>query len=62
MSSAAVVIGALTLRTLGKIFSRRHSEIFFLFSQKTVFDISCKLLQIVGDNLREMSKPVFWEK
>ena len=33
------------LSTLGKIFSRRHFEIFFLFfSQKTGFDISCKLL------------------
>ena len=31
------------LQTLGKIFSRRHFEIFFLFFQKTEFDISCKL-------------------
>ena len=30
MSSSAVVIGALTLSTLGKIFSRKHAEIFFL--------------------------------
>ena len=30
--------------TLGKIFSRRNFEIFFLFFfQKTRFDISCKL-------------------
>ena len=28
--------------TLGKIFSKRHSEIFF-FSKETRFDISCKL-------------------
>ena len=33
----------LTLSTLGKIFSRRHFETFSLFSQKTGFDISCKL-------------------
>ena len=32
----------LALSTLGKIFSRRHFEIFFLFSQKTGNDISCK--------------------
>ena len=35
------------LSTLGKIFSRQHFEIFFLiFSQKTGFDISCKLSTI----------------
>ena len=39
----------LTLSTLGKIFSRRHFEIFFLFFPET------------GDNLHEMSY-VFWEK
>ena len=34
----------LILSTLGKIFSRRHFEIFFLFfPQKTGSDISCKL-------------------
>ena len=34
----------LTHNTLGKIISRRHFEIFFSdFSQKTVFDTSCKL-------------------
>ena len=39
----------LTLSTLGKISSRQHFEIyihvyiFFYFSQKTGFDISCKL-------------------
>ena len=31
---------------------------FFLFSQKTDFDISCKLSP--GDNLYETSKPVFF--
>ena len=32
------------LSILGKIFSRRHFEIFFFnFSQKTGYDISCKL-------------------
>ena len=41
------------LSTLGKIFSRRHFEIFFLFvSQDTGFD-----MQIVsnGDNLHDIS-------
>ena len=37
----------LTLSTLGKIFSRWHFEIFFsYFSQKTGFDISCKLCRM----------------
>ena len=30
--------------------------VFFLFYQKIGFDISCK-----GDNLHEMSNPIFWE-
>ena len=30
---------------------------FSHFPQKTGFDISCK-----GDNLHEMSNPIFWEK
>ena len=34
----------LMLSALGKNFSRKHTEIFFsYFSQKTRFDISCKL-------------------
>ena len=36
----------LTLSTLGKIFSRRHIDWFSYFSQKTGFDISCKLSQL----------------
>ena len=36
----------LTLSTLDKIFSGGHSEIFSYFSQKTGFDISCKLSQL----------------
>ena len=39
------------------------ANIYFLFSnfsQKTVFDISCKLS--ILDNLHEISKPVYWEK
>ena len=38
-------ISLLTLSIPSKIFSRRHTEIFFLFSQKTGLDISCKLSQ-----------------
>ena len=44
----------LMLSTLGKIFSRQHFEIFSYFSQKSGFDIS-----INGDNLHELSNPVF---
>ena len=35
--------GKCKLITLGKIFSRSHFEIFFLFFPQTGFDISCKL-------------------
>ena len=51
----------LTLSTLGKIFSRRHFEIFFLFFPENRI---WHFMQIVslGDNLHEMSNPVFWEK
>ena len=35
--------------------------IFSYFSQKTGFDISCKLSPL-GDNLHELSNSVFWEK
>ena len=40
-----VEISGLTLSILGKTFSKRHFEIFFLFFffRKTGFDISCKL-------------------
>ena len=34
---------------------------FFYFSQKTAFDISCKLSPSDGGNLDEMSNTVFWE-
>ena len=33
----------LTVSTLGKVFSRRHFEIFSNFFQETGFEISCKL-------------------
>ena len=61
MLCARVVIGALTLSTLGKIFSRRHFEIFFLFFPENG---SWHFMQIVslGDNLHDMSNSVFWEK
>ena len=44
----------LMLSTLGKIFSRRHFEIFFSFFQVNRICISCKL-----SPLHEMSNPVF---
>ena len=40
---AWILIACLALSTLGKIFSRQHTKIFFLFSQKSGFNISCKL-------------------
>ena len=53
----------------------KNDEIFTYFSQKTWFEMPCKLeticmkcqiiaMQIVsiGDNLHEMSNHVFWEK
>ena len=51
----------ITLSTLGKIFSRRHIEIFFLFFQENRFR---HFMQIVssGDNLHEMPNPIFWGK
>ena len=51
----------LVLSMLGKIFRRRHFELFILiFSHKIGFEISCKLSH--GDNLHEISKPISWEK
>ena len=48
---------------LGKNFSS-HFEIFFsLFSQIIEFDIICELSPwVLGDNLLEMSMPIFWKK
>ena len=44
----------LTLNTVGKHFSRRHFDFFFLyFSQQTRSDN--------GHNLHNMLNPVFWE-
>ena len=46
--------------TLGKIFSRRHIEIIFLFfprKQALTFHANC----LQGDNLHEMLNLVFWE-
>ena len=44
----------ITPNTLGKIFNRRHFEIFFSFFQENRICISCKL-----SPLHEMSNPVF---
>ena len=50
----------LTPSTLGKIFSRQHIEIFFLFFPGNIIE---HFMQTVsnGDNLHEMSNPVFWK-
>ena len=52
----------LTLSTLGKIFGRHYIELFFFFFSPE--NGMSRLVQIVscGDNLHEMSNPVFWEK
>ena len=47
-------VQTLTLSTLGKIFNRRHFEIFFSFFQVNRICISCKL-----SPLHEMSNPIF---
>ena len=46
---------------LGKNFSKRHFEIFFLFSPENRISY---FMQIVSteDNLHETSNPVLWEK
>ena len=42
---------------------KKHiGDIFSYFSQKTVYDISCKLPPSIGDNLYEMLKPLFRDK
>ena len=41
-NSRYILVRFMLLSMLGKIFSRRHIEIFSSFSQKTRFDISCK--------------------
>ena len=49
---------SLRLSTLGKIFSRRHFEMFFLFFPENRIR---HFMQTVsnGDNLHEMSNPIF---
>ena len=51
-----IVYTTITLSTLGKIFSRRHLNIFSY--------MIWHFMQIVSieDNLHEMSNPVFWKK
>ena len=46
--------------TLGKIFSRRHTEIFSYISQKTGFDISCKLSPM--ETICMKCQILFWGK
>ena len=47
-------VQTITLKILGKVFNRRHFEIFFSFFQENRICISCKL-----SPLHEMSNPVF---
>ena len=61
MLSASTMIGALTFRMLGKNFSRRYFEIFFLFfprKQDLSFYANCIRN---GDNLHNVSNPVSWK-
>ena len=47
-------VQTITLNILGKVFNRRHFEIFLSFFQENRICISCKL-----SPLHEMSNPVF---
>ena len=47
-------VQTITLKILGKVFNRRHFEIFFSFFQENRICISCKM-----SPLHEMSNPVF---
>ena len=47
-------VQTIMLKILGKVFNRRHFEIFFSFFQENRICISCKL-----SPLHEMSNPVF---
>ena len=52
----------LTLSTPGKIFSRRHVEIFLIFFPETMFWHFMQIVSISnGDNLPEMPNLVFWK-
>ena len=42
MPNKVLLDGALTLKALSKICSRRHSNFVFYFSEKTSLDISCE--------------------
>ena len=61
ISSEMCTSVALMLSMLGKSFSRRHLNIFFLILPRK---ISWKFIHIVsfGNNLHEMSKSILWEK
>ena len=49
------------LSMLGKIFNRQDFEIFFIiFPRKQALTFYANVSN--GDNLLEMSNPVFWEK
>ena len=52
---------SLTLSSLGKNVSRQDIEIVFLFSPENRIWHFIQIVSI-GDNLYEMSNPVFWEK
>ena len=47
-------VQSIRLNILGKVFNRRHFEIFFSFFQENRICISCKLSSLI-----EMSNPIF---
>ena len=47
---------------MGTIAKVHVTGFFSYIFQKMGFDISCKLSPTDGDNLYEMTKPVFWKK
>ena len=48
--------------TLGKIFSRKHTEIYFLFFPDHKIWHFMQIVSNIGDNLHKMSNAIFWEK
>ena len=53
-------LSCINTSTLGKIFSSRYFEIFFLFFPENRVWHFMQVVSI-GDNLHEMSQPVIWE-
>ena len=58
-SVVSAAINLVTLSVLGKLFSRRQLESVFIFIFKKTGIRRFMLIFSIGDNLHEMSNPVF---